>query len=247
MGLRPYTIWSPPYAHYCGGIRALHRLAAELDQRGATVNIGYPVTGSEIVVYPEIVKDNPYGSTRIVRWLLNKAEVPGDGLTFAWASGMQHPLLTVDIIEPDLFYPRTGQRQGAAFWVHKGELDPMVIPPGSVQITHGWPATRSQLAALLGSVEYLISFDPFTAMVPEALLCGTPVLIHAPRSSWTREQIESHGWVNYGVAWKPAELQIAKAQVHLAFDHYEQLRQRFSASIDHFVRLTQATWPMEDQ
>lgn len=245
MGLRPYAVWSPAYAHYCGGIRALYRLVEELHARNVPAHIGDPITGEEIVVYPEIIDSNPFNAPRVVRWKLNQATLPNDGMTFAWAKNMGHPVLTVDIIEPHLFYPRTGPRKGVAFWVHKGQADPLVIPPGAVQITHGWPARREELADLLGSVEYLLSFDPFTAMVPEALLCGTPVLIHAPRSTWTREQIESHGWIKHGVAWQPAELPIAKAHVHLAVDHYQHLRREFAASIDHFIRQTQAEWPME--
>ena len=241
MGLRPYQIVSPPYAHFCGGIRALYRLAEELQARGVPAQILGSYNPEAITVYPEIVTDNPYGSARVVRWLLNRADVPDDGLKFAWADGMDAPLLTVDIIETDLFYPRTGPRNGTAFWVHKGNMASRFVPSGSRQITHGWPATRPELAELLGSIDYLISFDPFTAMVPEALLCGTPVLIPT-QGAWTRAEIESHGWVPYGVAWSLDELDQARATVHLAFDHYQNMRREFARRIDAFIDSTQTYW-----
>lgn len=67
--MRPYVIWSPPWDHKIGGIRALYRLAEELADRSQTVTIshGEHVDLDAITVYPEIVQDNPLRATCIVR------------------------------------------------------------------------------------------------------------------------------------------------------------------------------------
>ena len=49
-----------------------------------------------------MIRDNPFGAKRVVRWLLNTASgLPNDGLRYAWTEGISDdPLLTVNIIEP---------------------------------------------------------------------------------------------------------------------------------------------------
>jgi hypothetical protein len=194
-----------------------------------------------IAIYPEITPDNPLGYDRIVRWLLNRASLPDDGRTYAWETGMgDWPLLTVDIIEPDLWVPRPGPREGVAYWIGKGRPDPRMIPDGAEHIgRHNYP-TRPQLAARLATLDHLISFDPFTAVNLEAVLVGTPVLIHAPADQWTRQTIEGHAWTPYGIAWAPDELEQARDTVHLAHAHYDALRAVFQARIDAFYEDTHA-------
>lgn len=193
-----------------------------------------------IGVYPEIVADNPAEYFHVVRWKLNKAVLPDDGLTYAWASGMgEDRLLTVDIIEKDLFTPWTGDRHGVAYWVGKGQLDPNVLPANAIEIGRHNFQSRELLAERLKTAEYVISFDPFTAVNLEAVLCGTPVVIHAPNNQWSQQEVLEQGWLRFGIAWNMDELTRAQADVHLAFDHYELLRQEFSRRIDRFVDDTQ--------
>lgn len=239
MGLIPYSIWSPPYSHNSGGLRALRVLGDELRARGCDATVGHDYQPGAIAVYPEIVDDNPLGADRIVRWLLQAKPVPADGLTYAWASGMgDWPVLTVDIIEPDLFYPRPGPRHGIGVWIHKGIADLNLVPDGAHRISHGWPATRGELADLLGSLDHLRSFDAFSAMNAEATLCGTPVVI-LDRSADAVRLTQTAGWPSAGIAWSLDDLDQARHTVAHAHDHYTQLRAQFAASIDQFIADTQ--------
>lgn len=239
MGLIPYAIWSPPYSHNSGGLRALRVLGEELRARGHEATVGQEPELGAISVYPEIVDDNPHNASRIVRWLLQSKRVPADGLTYAWATGMgDWPVLTVDIIEPDLFYPRTGPRSGIGVWIHKGVTDHSLIPDGAQRISHGWPATRGELADLLGSLDYLLSFDAFSALNAEATLCGTPVVI-LDRSVDAVQLTRSAGWPSAGIAWHMDDLEDARRTVPDAVAHYTQLRGQFAASIDQFIADTQ--------
>lgn len=238
--MRPYCLHIGGYYHMSGGIRALHVLRDELEARGSQAVMSYRERPADcIAIYPEVTPDNPLGSDRIVRWLLNRADLPDDGLTYAWETGMgDWPLLTVDIIEPHLWQPHDQPRSGVAYWVGKGTPDPALIPEGAEHIgRHNYP-TRPQLAERIRSLDYLVSFDPFTAVNLEAVLSGTPVLIHAGANQWTRDQVAAHGWTPYGIAWTLDELDQARTKVHLAHDHYETLRATFQQRIDAFYQAT---------
>lgn len=238
--MRPYCLHIGGYYHMSGGIRALHVLRDEIEARGSRAVMSYRERPADcIAVYPEVTPDNPLGSDRIIRWLLNRAHLPNDGPIYAWETGMgDWPLLTVDIIEPDLWTPYDGPRSGVAYWVGKGHADPAVIPDGAEHIgRHNYP-TRPQLAARLRTLDHLISFDPFTAVNLEAVLSGTPVLIHAPTNQWTREQVTAHGWTPYGIAWTPDQLDQARLEVKHAHAHYETLRATFTQRIDAFYEAT---------
>jgi hypothetical protein len=222
-----------------GGIRALHVLRDELRARGAEAWMTYERYDPEsIMVYPEIVSSNPEDSSRITRWLLNRADLPQDGLTFAWEKGMgDWPLLTVDIIEP-FWEPYRGPRSGVGYWVGKGVLDAGQVPAGAVEVTRSNYTTRHELHGFLKSLDYFISFDAFSAINIEAAICGTPVLVLGS-GSWTKNHFEDHGWVKHGVAWGWGELQQARDEVGLAWNDYEKKRATFPATIDRFVSMTQ--------
>ena len=246
--MRPVQIWIGGYYHMSGGIRALHVLRDELTARGVDAWMTYQMPAvnhpDAITIYPEIVNTNPMDAKRIVRWKLNKAELPDDGLTYAWETGMgNHPLLTVNIVE-DFFHPRPNRKTyNVAYWVGKGIKYPEIIPAGAQEISRDNHPNREELAKYLASLDYLISFDPFTAINLEAVLSGTPVLIYAPHNTWQQHHIQAHGWLPYGVAWDPSELPEARETVHRARGHYEALKSVFSARVDAFVDTISTRWP----
>lgn len=248
--LRAYAIWSPPWDHKVGGIRALYELAFELQARGheATIHIeGSNAYDREaIAVYPEIVWDNPLGLDRIVRWRLAPAEVPDDGLTFDWIDYCDesgHPRLSVEIIERELFARREGPRAGVVVWTHKGSpLEPL-IPPGAIRITDDWPADRSDLADLIARSEYVLSFDEFSSLNLEALLLGTPVLLYAFGGRFTPEQVLEQDWLQFGATFLPSMLPEARAATEGAWPWYLGECERMAAEIDRFIDMTQARWP----
>ena len=244
--MRPVQIWIGGYYHMSGGIRALHVLRDELTARGINAWMTYqlPNHPDAITIYPEIVNTNPIDAKRIVRWKLNKAELPADGLTVAWETGMgDHPLLTVNIVE-DFFYPRPNIKTSkVAYWVGKGLFYPEIIPEGSELLSRDNHPDRQELAQYIASLDYLISFDPFTAVNLEAVLSGTPVLVYAPHNTWQKAHVQVHGWMPYGVAWEPSELPKARETVHKARGHYEALKSVFTGRVDSFVDTISTRWP----
>lgn len=243
--MRPYVIWSPPWDHKIGGIRALYRLAAELADRGCTVTVsnGEHVDPDAITVYPEIIQNNPLGASRIVRWLLNRAHVPDDGLAFDWQdTGSGNPLLTVDLVNHDLLQRRVGPRSGVALVVRKGTLDPSLVPAGATEITRTWPARYEDTLDLLARSEHLISFDEFSLLNLEALMLGTPVLLY-PTGRWSRAEVEAQEWTQHGVAWSPSELDAAREATKGAWPWYLEQCEQYQHRINTFVAATQARWP----
>lgn len=242
---RPYAIWSPPWDHKVGGIRALYKLVEELQARGLDATVASGGADPEaIVVYPEIVQDNPLRAERVVRWRLAPADVPADGYTVDWLDyGAGNPVLTLDLIDAELFARRPNPyRSGVALWVHKGRADLDLIPPGAVQITSNTPETREGVADLLSRSEYLLSFDEFSTVNLEAILLGTPVLLY-PTVRFTREELLAQGWPHYGVAWSPDQLDSARQCTTLAWDWYRGEQVRFAGMVEAFIRGTQARWP----
>ena len=240
--VKPYEIWIQGYYHKSGGIRALHVLKNELIKRGMQATMLYENNRQEntIGIYPEIISDNPENYDCVSRWLLNTADLPNDGPIFAWESGMgDHPLLTVNIIELDLFKPNNDPRSGVAYWVGKGVKDESIIPPEAIEISRNNFHKRHELAEFISSLDYLISFDPFTAVNLESVLCGTPVIIKGEHRQMSQEQISAHGWIKYGVANNIDELERARSEVHLAYDHYQSLLPTFDERINNFVEITQ--------
>gem|GEM_PF-5607696 len=258
MALNYELAWPFRRSHMSGGIRALGVLRDELLQRGYDAwltgdVIPVPVDRARyerrmaeprIGIYPEAVPDNRQNFDNIVRWKLNRADdLPDDGLTYAWLEDMgDHPLLRVNIYELDLWKPYTGPRSGVAYWVGKGKLDKSALPDGCEEIGKHNYTTREALAERLKTLEYLISFDPFTAMTQEAAICGTPSLIVNADEFWTREKLETNVAMPPGIAWSPEELDHARATVGEAYDHYQALLPRFAQQIDDFVEETQRTF-----
>lgn len=233
-----------------GGIRALHKLSKEIKKRGyeATINVA---NENSITIYPEIVKDNPFNSEKRIRWLLNEADFENE-ICYAWESEMGgHPLLTVNIIEMNIWKKSKVRGKKIAYWVGKGVPDPSLIPKGAIEINRNNFPARNYLAKFISQLDYLISFDPFSAINLEATVAGTPILIHLPPKQsvpfkqeyvdqpWSRERIEKQGWIKYGVAWNKEELFNARETVHLQREHYLDLIKVFDNRVDKFIEETQ--------
>jgi hypothetical protein len=240
--VRPYEICIDGYYHMSGGVRALHVLKQEILNRGIDAWMKYESKNNLecIGIYPEIFSSNPQNYQRICRWLLNTADLPEDGPIFAWESGMgDYPLLTVNIIELDLWKPYHGHREGVGYWIGKGIKDVTLIPEGAIEISRNNFVTRQELAEKIKTLDYFISFDAFTALNVEAALCGTPVLIYGDHKKITKEQTQKHNWTPHGISWGENEMDRARKEVNLAYDHYLSLLPEFSRRIDNFIEYTQ--------
>ncbi len=190
---RRFVIFAPFYRHNSAGIRVLYDLQKWLILAGYDAIIIAGITGyaveqfaDDIVIYPEVVVGNPLRSKRVVRYILN---VPGKiGGTKEYAPhelkiAYNEPLavhaegrvLNVPTIEP--YYCTTDQpKSKLAVYVGKG-TDLKLHPEECIYITRDFPSTRRGVAKLLQQVSTFYTYDNFTAIAAEALLCGCKVKV----------------------------------------------------------------------
>ena len=237
--MRGYTIWSPEYSNFSGGIRALHVLNDELKKRSVNSFLHYQNQHKEenIVLYPEIISDNPLNSDFVSRWLLADGE--NKDLCFEWVKGLgaSHSL-TVNIIDLDIFNPKNNVKKNVGYWIGKGSQN-MDVPDNAELIRKFEPSNREILAQQLASYEYIISFDSFTAINHEATILGTPVLIANQTANWSQEKLTETGWPLYGFCWNYEDLEKAKNEVKLQYDAYIKFCKIFDKSVDDFIQITQ--------
>ena len=156
-------------------------------------------TDQTVVVVPEIVNVHP-SVKRVVRWVLN---VPGllggpksygpDEMVFYYMDALRAAAqaataeiltaereLQVPVIDPELFYnDRSQPRLYDCVFIYKGKHIYDRVQPREIRdayvIQSGWPASRTETAALLRGCRRLYSFDEFSAIVAEGIICGAQV------------------------------------------------------------------------
>jgi O-antigen biosynthesis protein len=100
-------------------------------------------------------------------------------------------LMEISIIEPWLFQPKPEVQKvyDVVFWIGKGiaaaqesmdKIQAYLKGKNYLQITYNLPSTREGLALLFQSSHELLTTDDFTAMIPEAMLCGCKATIMTP-------------------------------------------------------------------
>lgn len=275
-----YVIHAPwPYSHRSAGVRALYILAGQLQQAGRRVAISplpspwqpeeppielsltstWPetVVRDAVHVYPDIVKGNPAGADRVVRWQLGRKRFPAEpgDVEFAWAPEVcPRPAhrLVVDVIEPELFFEKSSPGSGTLWWFGKerGAIPTLGIRRFTrgwrwrlmmnvgrfrgTRITQTWPATRRELAIALRAADVLVSLDSFSALNGEATLCGTPVLLVGDAA---RQPPPDTIFGERGVVRSPKHLDRARAEIPEAIAHYEALRSEISGDVENFMKI----------
>ncbi|MCP9820991.1 hypothetical protein KBZ18_16040 [Synechococcus sp. Cruz-9H2] len=211
-----------------------------------------------IVVYPEIVKGNPLGAKRVVRWLLNR---PGyimgnpmkaghDDYIVAWSRILDptKPILNLQISDDGLFNPLAlPSKEGELVYLGKG--DPKARRPeidnGRIEVTKSWPTTHVELANLLRHSKVIYSYDTLSGVNYEATLCGTLCVI-IPNGPYTKDDIGRGELGLNGIAWgtDPYEIQRAIHTLPDAYTTYLKVLEQQGESVLAFVQATQERWSM---
>ncbi len=212
-----------------------------------------------IVVYPEIVPDNPLAAKHVVRYLLNTPGVVttqetnwgADDTIFSFGKviipeGMNAHILEIPLINTQIYNTigtDNSQRRGKLVFINRyldrgGELDAITTDATEISFRAGF-RTPQQLATLYKSAEVLYTYEPSTACF-EALLCGCPV-VYLPNPLLLAKPFEGYLGTD-GCAWgtAPEALTLAKHTVHLATINYEKRVERFWSQLENFISITQA-------
>lgn len=276
----PYYVYAPPYRETSGGVRAMHYLCHALNLLGeeayvitdtvlpslrtpsltAHIREVHERAGREpIVVYPEIIEDNPLNARNVVRYLLN---VPGslNRRKLRWLNtdliythgkdivppGIDAPLLQTPLINM-FIYNQIGvdehARSGSLVFIHRylakgGQLQSET--ENSKEISYRVPTrTPQELAQLYQHAEVLYTYEQSTACY-EAMLCGCPV-VYLPNPLLLPQPpigyLGRDGW-----AWGNTEEQVAfaKSTVHKVVENYHATQIDFWDQLRSFVGETQA-------
>lgn len=191
-----FIVYAPPYNPASAGIKALHELHNELIQLGHESKIVFhgvvkPCDPKTIVIYPEIISDNPLSAQYVVRYMLNSngfiTGVPIDfgpkDFILTWENFYHknaHAQLHKPII-PDWFHDRDTisplERSIDSCYIGKSVRYNVHPVPNTILINSTGPLSRKALASLLRQTRILYTFDPLTMMVPEALFCGAFICV----------------------------------------------------------------------
>jgi hypothetical protein len=222
---------SPMKPIYWPGYKALIKTAIRPPVFARNPDLNTPMTTkadlknpNAVVVYPEIVRDNPLGIKNVVRWLLYK---PGDQHPYSFTenelffrcfekadmpelTGGAHDLF---LWKPDRSYRNENRpdREGVAYIVRKGHRKPRLPEtehPDAINIDG---MSHAQINDVFNRCDRFYSYDEATMYSQFAAICGCLSIIvpgeHKDRAAW----VQSHDLGKYGVAYgtDPAELKHA--------------------------------------
>lgn len=161
----------------------------------------FKIKKTDIVIYPESVKDNPLNASRVIRWLLNKPfaltntgiEYGNLDLVVSYSNFVSENLPQLFVLLDDTpiiskvlsSAKKTNKRVAVYFGkCHESVLTNKIEELANVMqyfesadvITRDIPSTREKTLTALANAELLVSFDPLTSLNHEATLLNTPVL-----------------------------------------------------------------------
>jgi predicted O-linked N-acetylglucosamine transferase (SPINDLY family) len=276
----PYYVVTPPFRQTSGGIRAMHYLChalnligqeAYVDTSTVATYLRTPVLTEDIkafhvhcgrkpiVIYPEVVNDNPLNAEHVVRYLLNNAgkinyrplKWQSSDLIYSHGvdiipSGVHAELLQIPLIDRSVYFNRSieqSQRKGALVFINRylaagGVLAP--ITQGATEISFRVPSrTPQELADLYSAAEVLYTYEQSTCCY-EAMLCGCPVVYIPNPVLLTAEPVCHLGRGGWAWGTDPEQLAFAKASIHQIDLTYQEVESYFWNELAYFVALTQA-------
>lgn len=237
-----FTIVAPNYNDKSGGSWVLHFLCDQLNKVGYSASLfiyekeqlvnpsfDTPIEfdPDSIVIYPEIVTNNPLNASRVVRYLLNR-EGHLQGRMIDW-SPTDYPLTFSKVYRDNcdsLFYPNTDlnifypddtEKKQNAFYIGKGNLygDCPQLP--CLEITRQLPPTKHELASALRGIDIFYSYDAHSATNLDAALCGcVPLLLQKPMKGIEHSEL--------GKFWAESEGEIEGARVAIQ-DLYQRTKE----------------------
>lgn len=270
MKKRSYLCCAPHYDRRSSGIKALYVLADRLNNLGYDAYItgdprdsGYNCKSvytlnteqlkdlqlNGVVVYPDnIVNGNPLRFTNVVRWFLGiTCETPDHELSFSMSPSHNfnvvapYNLMVLDI-EPFFKLPEVENRTKKCFRVGKGSAIPRVpITDGCIEVTAEYPSNRQELAKLLQESEVFYTYDNFTLMIIESILCGCPVVIIGEAVT-SKENLIGNVQMTYGMGfYDDPDLDINKLKeaIPLQIELWNELVETSKQELLTFIELTQ--------
>ena len=197
-----FVITAPPYNEKSAGCVMLYTLRDELKGLGYEADImqfdkSQPVSDDTIVIYPEVIDGNPLGAKNVVRYFLNREGYASGNKVNASPNDFilvfnklyhdnPHAVVRVENLNPhchsDASKPAL-ERHLDCTYIGKGNMysDQCKVIDGTIEITRSAPADRQGLADLLRQTRFLFTYDVWSALNAESIMCGAvvvPLMFH---------------------------------------------------------------------
>lgn len=211
------------------------------------------LTGSSIVIYPEIVLGNPLNARNVVRWLLyepglrNPYEFGPNEMFFRVGEMSDLPAVTGGA--PDLSMWKVNRvyrnenrkdRDGVCYIVRKGEHKsriPETEAPEAIQVDG---KSHAEINEIFNRCHTFYSYDEATMYSQYAAICGCTSIVIPELYETRAEWVEGHGLARYGVAYGLDDIAHARATQDKVLDLLNAEEAKGRASVEAFVKLTKA-------
>jgi len=271
--MRKYIIWTPPFMANIGGITVLHKFCDMLNRLGKNAYL-WPadnnfhtfltngkyisplasrdmIDDDAIVIYPEIVIDNPLNAKNVVRWILNiPGNQGGDGifgendLLFYYSkhfSEGKKDLNYLMIVESygDLFQNyHLPFRKGNCYTMRKGAGRELIHDTSdSIEISDSTPSEN--LVELFNERERFYSYDDATFLSFQAALCGC-ISIVVPTDRFTLEEYyNSSPFHKNGIAYGEDEIEHAVKTMKNVRPFLEEFELKSYKQLEQFILKTE--------
>ncbi len=261
--MKPYVIASPPLEITSGGVRVMYGLYGWLLSKGQIAYLNEkPLVGDFIAIYPEIQEGNPALAPKVVRYILNEpGVVPAiysdgtikkgptkydkDDILYYFSrvfgdTDFDHYLF-LPIANLHLFKDQHKMRPKTCFMVGKAIQYPdtmtkFIHPSDSFEITREFAHDQQALADMLNECHTLYCYDPVSAIMEIARLCGCRI-IYIP-SIYTKEDMKKYEPGLGGINWGKDEGIGLKTESFR--EHYMNMVDHFSRQLDLFIEETQS-------
>lgn len=159
-----------------------------------------------LVVYPEVVTDNPLNAARVIRYFLHidgyiagrRVQLGANDFLLTWSElyhSAAHAVLYKFFVGPEFNDHNTKSaldRSLDCTWFHKARYhQDATCVPGTVNIGADGALTRPALADLLRQTRILYTYDPLSQLVYEAIFCGA-LVVPLRWQPFSADQIQSH-------------------------------------------------------
>jgi hypothetical protein len=263
--LKFYVMYGVSYNSFTGGLIALHKLVHNLCLLGEETYTNAPHKNplwlgkiyngeaidyeNSVVIYPEVVIDNPANFKYVVRWLLYDRGIiypKTDWMYSYWNYFSPHKenksqyrgLLSAFDIQKEVFYDRGGRIKGKyCHVIRKGAGKIKDKHPSDSICIDNYPSQggNEYLAKVFSECEYLISYDDATFLTSQAIMCGCiPIII-------PNEGVSEETWKNsadihrYGHAYGPNDITYAIETRHKFLEVIDNLEKQSLEQTKNFI------------
>lgn len=231
-------------------LKGLNRIRKGIRRTSPTLNT--PLASDKdvengIVIYPEVVKDNPLRASRVVRWFLHKPGYHTSNLNYGknelyvyYQSAFNEPP-DRGVATSEFYFPvvlecfkqtNCGERSGTCYILRKGRNRAIHHDINSGTVIDNLP--HNEIAALFNRSEYCISYDMYTFYSTYAALCGCKSIV-VPQPGMSKETWLPEEHRRFGVAYGEEDLAWAISTRPKLLAHLQLEKQKTLATVGKFA------------